>query len=170
MTPTGPMPGVYGMAILCMPDPTRCGNEAVLAAFAPDGRDDPYLVLGLASSSPAPANRDEMKAWLTSVSDRARRAGDRYDQVMNATTGRDHVDAEARYVQIERHRVDAALHARPWPAIGQAGYSIKPFCDALADNLEPDVDDADDRAATCRRDAAAAGITTGWILDACRAP
>jgi hypothetical protein len=167
-TPTGPIPGMSGMAIVRVTDATRCGREAVLAIFAPTRGDDPTLVLGLASSSPAPATKADMKTWLTSVTDRAVRAGDVYKQRADATTGRDHVEAEARYVQLERHRVDAVLHARPWPGLAQYGFQA--YCDGLSKNFEPDVYDADDRAATCRADAAAAGITTGWVLDACRAP
>ena len=170
-TPDGPMPGIPSMAIVRVPDSTRCGGEAVVTIFAPGSEDDPLLVLGLSSSSPAPATSPDMKAWLTSITDRARRAGDAYQRRIDATHGRDHVEAEARYVQLERHRVDVVLHTRPWPALTQlARGNWQAFCDGLGKNFQPDIDDADKLAATCRADAAALGITTGWILDACRAP
>ena len=164
-TPDGPMPGVPSIAILRMPDPTRCGGEAVLTVFAPGSSAEPLLALGLAMSSPAPATLADARAWLTSVTDRARRAYAFYKQRSDSTIGLDHVEAEARLVQLERHRIDAVLHERPWRAIAQQG-----FCDVSARAFSTDVHDADDLAATCRSDAAALGITSGWILDACRAP
>jgi hypothetical protein len=169
--PTGPFPGVSGMAIVRLPDPTRCGGEAVLAVFAPGSKDEALLVLGLSSSSPAPTTTADMKAWLTSVTDRARRAGDFYQRRIDTMRGRDRVEAKARYVELERHRVDAALHARPWFPHAQPGSpGLQAFCDGSAKNYQPDIDDADKLAATCRADAASLGITSGWILDACRAP
>jgi hypothetical protein len=169
-TPEGPMPGLPSMAILRLPNAAYGGGEAVITVFAPGSKDDPILVLGLASSSPAPANRDAAKAWLTSVTTRAVRAYDIYKQRADGPLGRDRVEAEARLVQLARHRVDAVIHQRPYPAIAKPSGYNQAFCDGMAKNFELDIDDADKLAATCRADAASLGITSGWILDACRAP
>jgi hypothetical protein len=114
--------------------------------------------------APAPLTVADLRQWRREAYARMKDAFDRLGKIIASSTGQARVEALARKVLVERRYESALLHMRPMPAWGTA------FCEPIARHTSAEIHFTESSAETCRAEASAAHLGTGWWDVACAAP